>query len=242
MKRLSTLLFVLTLICSTQLFAKKFTVGVDNWLPFVYFQYNKPKGLTIDIFKKLAKELNYDIEFKYIPWTRALKMMKNGEIDAMGNLSFSKKRAKFIKYTKLPFYSIKTRFYTLKNNNIVIKKHKDLRKYLLLVGKDYIYYPKFDNDTNIRKKFLHDRISNGIITDTAEIMLNMLIKKRVKILISGNAIMDHVIEKNSLENKVKKIDYMPLFDDFQYIGISKKSPFIKDIDKINEAMKKILSK
>ena len=242
MKHLIRILSIFILIFSTQLLAKQFTVGIDNWTPFVYFENNKPKGLTVDMFKKLAKELNYDIVFKHIPWSRALKMMESGEIDAMGNLSFSKKRAQFIRYTEPPFYSLKTRFYVLKENNIVIKKHEDLYKYLFLVGQDYVYYPEFDNDTNIEKEFLLDRISNGVTTDASETMLNMLIKKRVKILISANAIMDHSIEKLSLEKMVKKIEYMPLADDFQYIGISKKSSFIKEIDKINEAIRKILNK
>lgn len=242
MKSLITLFLTLTVLFSTQLFAKKFTVGIDNWTPFVYFENNEPKGLTIDIFNKLAKELNYDIEFKYIPWSRALKMMENGEIDAMGNLSFSKKRAKFIKYTKLPFYTLKTRFYTLNDSGIDITKHEDLYKYLFLVGQDYVYYPEFDNDTNIKKEPMIDRISNGIITDTAEVMAKMLLKKRVNILISANAIMDHTITKFSLEKEIKKINYLPSAHDFQYIGISKKSPFIKNMGEINKAMKKILSK
>ena len=242
MKHLIKILFVLALFFSTQLCAKKFTVGIDNWKPFVYFENNEPKGLTVDMFKKLAKELNYDIEFKYIPWSRILKMMESGKIDAVGNLSFSEKRAKFIEYTKPPFYSLKTRFYALENSDVVIKKHEDLRKYLFLVGQDYVYYPEFDNDSNIKKDSIHDRIYNGVSTDASETMINMLIKKRVKILISANAIMDHSIKKLSLEKTVKKIEYMPLANDFQYIGISKKSPFIKDIDKINEAMKRILNK
>lgn len=242
MKHLFTLLFTISLIFSTQLFAKKFTVGIDNWTPFVYFENNEPKGLTVDMFKKLAKEMNYEIELKHIPWSRALKMMESGEIDAIGNLSFSEKRAKFIEYTKPPFYSLKTHFYTLKDSDIVINKHEDLRNYLFLVGQDYVYYPEFDNDSNIKKETMLDRIYNGVTTDASETMLNMLIKKRVKILVSANAIMDHSIKKLSLEKIVKKIKYIPLANDFQYIGISKKSPFIKDIDKINVAMKKLLNK
>jgi len=242
MKRLLTNICLLLFLSSTPIFAKKFTVGIDNWTPFVYFENGEPKGLTVTTFKKLAKELNYDIEFKYIPWSRALKMMENGEIDAMGNLSFSEKRAKFIKYTNPPFYKLKIRFYTLIDSDVEIKKHEDLRKYIFLAGHNYVYYPEFDNDKNIKKEFIMDRISNGVVIDAAEVMANMLIKKRVKILISANSIMDHIITKLSLEKTIKKIDYAPSSMDFQYIGISRKSPFIKDIHKINEAMRKITSK
>lgn len=242
MKNLIIIISALIFLSSTQLFAKKFTVGIDNWTPFVYFENNKPKGLTIDMFKKLAKELNYDIDFKYIPWSRALNMIKSGEIDAMGNLSFSKKRAEFIEYAKPPFYTLKTRFYILPDSNIKINKHEDLYNYQFIVGQDYVYYPEFDNDTKIQKESVLDRISNEKTVDASEIMIRMLMKKRVKILISANAIMDHTIKKLSLEKSVKKIDYIPLNNDFQYIGISKKSPFIKDMDKINEAMKKLLNK
>lgn len=239
MKKNLSIILILAFLSGSQLFAKEFVVGIDNWTPFVYFDQNEPKGLTIDIFKKLAKKLNYDIKFKYIPWTRSLQMMESGEIDAMGNLSFSKQRAEYIEYSKPPFYSLKINFYTLRDNSISINKHEDLYKYNFLVGRNYVYYPEFDNDINIKKAFIHDRISNGVIKDASEIMVDMLIKKRVKILISANAIMDHTIAKNSLENTIKKIDYAPLYDDFQYIGISKKSPFLKDIDKINRAMEEL---
>ncbi len=242
MSLLVKILFSLMLIFSTQLLAKKFTIGIDNWTPFVYFENNEPKGLTVEVFKKLAKELNYDIEFKHIPWSRALNMMKNGEIDAMGNLSFSKKRAEFIEYAKPAFYSLKTRFYTLADSDFNIKKHEDLYNYIFIVGQDYVYYDKFDNDPNIKKEFIHDRVADGTTTDASDIMINMLIKKRVKILISANAIMDHTIRKYSLENKIKKLEYTNKANDYQYIGISKKSPFIKEMNKINEAMEKIVNK
>ena len=241
MKNIIAIFFTLSLIFSTQLFAKKFTVAIDTWKPFVYIENDKPKGLTIDIFNKLAKKLNYDIEFKYIPWTRALKMMESGEVDAIGNLSFSKEREKYIAYTQLPFYELKTRFYTLINSDITIKKHEDLYQYLFLVGSEYVYYPKFDNDKNINKISVRDRVNDKLTIDASEIMVNMLMKKRVKILISANTIMEHTLSQLSLKNVIKELPYIPSAYDFQYIGISKKSPFMKDLTKINEAIEEIVN-
>lgn len=235
-------LFILLLCMTTQINAKTLKVAIDNWTPFVYFENDKPKGLTIDIFNKLTKELNIDIEFIQIPWARALSMMKKGEIDAMGNLSYSKERTKYIQYIQPPFYKLKTTFYTLKGNEKLISSYEDLHNHILLTAKGYLYFPKFDTDVKIHKEEIQYRMEKNSMIIEEELMLRMLLAKKVQVIISSNAIMDYLIEKGSYNNLVKKANYDPLHSDLIHIGISKHSPFFKDINKINAAMKKILNK
>jgi len=241
MKKL-VFIFLIVLYSSSILNAEKFTIGIDTWPPFVYFENKKPKGIAIDIFKKLGKELNYEIKFLKMPWQRSLLELKNGNIDAIGDLSYSKEREKFILYTKYPFYELQTRFYTLKGNKHIISEYSDLYKYLILAGKDILYFPKFDKDKKIKKEEIISRITKTRTIPKEEIMLKMLMHKRVSVIISSNAIMNDLIEKKGYQNNIVKTNYAPDDIDKLFIGISRKSPFIKDIDKINEAMKKILNK
>ena len=240
MKKL--ILTLLLIFLTTSLNAKTLRVAIETWTPFVYFENDTPKGLTIDIFNNLAKELNMDVEFIKIPWTRALRMLKNGNIDAMGNLSYSQKREKYIQYIQPSFYKLKTNFYTLKGNENLISSYSDLYNYTILTAKGYLYFPKFDTDAKISKEVIHDRIEKNSQIIEEEIMLKMLLAKRVKVIISSNAIMDFIIEFGSFKNLVKKANYAPNYIDPIYVGISKQSPFIKDINKINKAMEKILNK
>jgi polar amino acid transport system substrate-binding protein len=242
MKRLLVVLSLLTFIFSTQLFAKKFVVGIDTWTPFTYFENGKAKGITVDILRKIASKLNYEIEFKQIPWSRALKMMHTGEIDAMGNLAHSKERDTFMTFIRPPYYKHKINFYKLKKDTFEINKHEDLYKYTILVGLDYVYFPKFDNDTNINKIAISNRNYKNDKKTAEEIMLKMLFNGRVKVIIGNDGRMDYLIKKLNYEKDIEKLKYVYDKDDFAYIGISKKSPFIKDIAKINEAMKKLVNK
>jgi polar amino acid transport system substrate-binding protein len=242
MKRIITILSLLTLIFSTQLFAKKFTVGIDDWKPFIYFENDEPKGISIDMFKKLAIELGYDIEFKYLPWSRSLMMLKSGEIDAMGNLSYSKKREEFLTYVKPPYYEQKILFYTRKGEKELIKKHEDLYNQIMIVGRDYVYYEKFDNDQKIKKENLVNFDMNSNLVTLEYLTINMLLKKRIDVMIAPNAILNYLLKKHNIEGSIVPSQYDPQQSDFIHVGISNKSPFIEDIDKINKAMKKILSK
>jgi len=242
MKRLIILLLTLFVLSSTQLFAKKFTVGIDDWKPFIYFENDKPKGITIDMFKKLANELGYDIEFKYLPWSRSLMMLKSGEIDAMGNLSYSKKREEFLTYVKPPYYEQKILFYTRKGEKELIKKYEDLYNQIIIVGRDYVYYEKFDNDQKIKKENLVNSDMNSNLVTLEYLTINMLLKKRLNIMIAPNSIINYLLKKYHIEDTIEPSQYNPQQSDFIHVGISKKSPFIKDINKINEAMKKIINK
>ncbi|WP_024954944.1 substrate-binding periplasmic protein [Sulfurospirillum arcachonense] len=238
MKKTFLVFSLLLFLSQTQLFAKKIVIGINPWFSFITYENGKADGRTIKIFEKIAKELHYKIEYKVAPWTRLLKMIESGEIDVMGNLSHSKERENFLTYVKPPFYKQNTYFYTLKENTHLIKKYEDLYNYTIPVGSGYVYYEKFDHDKNITKE-----VVSHLDTNVPElILIKMLLKKRVKVIISSSGIMEHIMKEYNLEGLIEPSLYNPNIYDNLYLGISNKSPFVKDIDKINKAMKKILSK
>lgn len=229
---------IILLFLSANLYSKEFVVGVNPWLNFITYKDGKFDGKTVEVFKKIAKELNYDIKFIILPWARSLQMLKDGKIDAMGNLSYSKKRENFLTFVQPYFYKQRTLFYTLPENTDIIKEYEDLYKYTIPVGLQYTYYEKFDKDTKLNKYI----VSN--LTDNMPelITINMLLKKRVKVIISSSGAMDYLLKKHKHEGMIKPTLYNPHIFDNLYLGVSNKSPFIKDIDKINEVMKKIINK
>ena len=234
------LIFIILIACIsyTSLLSKQFVVAIDTWKPFTYFENNTPKGITIDAYNKIAKELNYDIKFIKVPWDRALEKLKNGEIDALGNLSYTKAREKFTYYFKQPYYKQEVLFYTKRGNEKIIKRYEDLYNHTIVVGKNYAYYPKFDADKKIKKEYITKRLRGKVIS-VEEIMLKMLIKNRVAVVISSSAIMKHRINKLGIKKLINMTYFKPHANDFIYVGISRKSPFMKDIKRINRAINKI---
>jgi len=238
MKHIILLISLLFVLSSTQLFAKKFVVGVDPWLNFIIEKDGKYSGKTIDIFSELADKMGYEIEFKSYPWARCIQSMKDGTVDAIGNLSYAKKREKFLTYVKPPFYNQKILFYVLKGNENLINKHEDLYKHSIPIGNSYVFYKKFDEDPKLKKV----TISRLDLDSPEELSVDMLLKKRVKVIIGYSGIMEDIFERKNAQSQIVPANFDPNQNDLLHIGISNKSPFIKDIKKINEAMREIINK
>ena len=69
---------------------------------FLTDQNGKRSGYTYDYQQKIAAYTGW--EYEYVPgsWSELLQMLKNGEIDMMGNVSFMEERAKDLLYGSLP--------------------------------------------------------------------------------------------------------------------------------------------
>ena len=69
---------------------------------FITDQNGRRSGYTYDYQQKIAAYTGW--EYEYVPgsWPDLLQMLKNGEIDMMGNVSFMEERAKDLLYGSLP--------------------------------------------------------------------------------------------------------------------------------------------
>jgi len=100
------LLVFLSLIISSNLWSSKLKIsmGYDSAMIYPYLlqkdgkiDENKP-GVTFEVMKLVAKKLNFKIDFVGLPWKRALRTLKENEIDALFQASFRKERMDFGQY------------------------------------------------------------------------------------------------------------------------------------------------
>ncbi len=70
----------------------------NNWLPFIYLEERKAKGIHIDIISSALNSLDYQYEFLPVPWKRCLKGLEKGFYDAVATASFNSNRNKFLFY------------------------------------------------------------------------------------------------------------------------------------------------
>jgi polar amino acid transport system substrate-binding protein len=83
-------------------------VGVSlNYPPVVFADSKgKPSGLEIDFANALAKELNYNLRIKVLPWEQLPMALETGIIDvAMAGISITKKRSQYALFSQ-PYMSI----------------------------------------------------------------------------------------------------------------------------------------
>lgn len=99
MKKLLSLgLFALSLIVSTNTFAKETIIlSTINWQP--YTGQDLPNdGFFSELVTKSLNQVGYDVEYKYSPWARALKEAKYGEVQGVMVTYKTKDREAFLSF------------------------------------------------------------------------------------------------------------------------------------------------
>ncbi|GLQ31735.1 substrate-binding periplasmic protein [Litoribrevibacter albus] len=69
--------------------------GEGNYPPHEYYEKEKLKGYHIELIQHAAKKLNLPIEFKSLPWKRAVAMIELGQADAITFMTKTKDREEF---------------------------------------------------------------------------------------------------------------------------------------------------
>ena len=68
-----------------------------DWPPFNYFEYGRPRGLSIDYMDLVAKNLGLDVKYITGPsWNEFLEMVKRKELDVMLNIVKTEDRQKYL--------------------------------------------------------------------------------------------------------------------------------------------------
>ena len=82
-----------------------------DWPPFNYFEYGKPRGLSIDYMNLVAEKLGIKVEYVTGPsWNEFLGLVKRKELDVMLNIVKTEDRMQYLLYTE-PY---------VKNPNVIV--------------------------------------------------------------------------------------------------------------------------
>lgn len=222
-----TLLFNLNIYAEPQ---KTFTIGVGTWAPFIFADTDTINGISIDYIKELTKRMNKKLVIKKIPWARSLKMLREGNLDAVINMVETPERKQYITFTSPPYFKLTTRFYVKKDNKNILEKYEDLYSYTIGMVKDSAYFEPFNSDKNIKK---FEGVSEAQI-------LAMLEKDRFKIIIGTDPQADYEISIKNLSSKITQASYKPNNEVNIRVGISKKSPYAQQMEEINKHAQDIL--
>ncbi|WP_428633562.1 substrate-binding periplasmic protein [Sedimenticola sp.] len=180
MKRVLALILGLLLACTAQ--AETVIAAQDPWPPFI--QQGADSGLSISLLKAAMKRGGYDIEFKLMPWNRALNEVKNGKLDLLPGAWYTDERSNYLIYSD-PYVQNSIKFIKKKNDPFEYDGLKSLSGKKVGIVSGYGYgddFSKADNfsrpeagsvEANI-KKLLSGRID---LTLEDEIVAKSVIKK-----------------------------------------------------------------
>jgi PAS domain S-box-containing protein len=104
-----------------------------DWPPFNYFDYGKPRGLSIDYMNLVAKQLGIKVEYITGPsWNEFLGMVNRKELDVMLNIVKTEDRMKYLLYTE-PY---------IKNPNVIVSSQANPYETIQALFGKTVAFPK----------------------------------------------------------------------------------------------------
>ena len=122
--------------------SEKIIIGADNWCPFNCNPKDVKPGYMIEIAKKAFKNSGIEVEYKIIPWARALQLCRQGEIN--GIIGAYKSDAPDFIFPENELGMIDFAIFTKKDSSWIYKNTDSLANISLGVIRDYSYSDEID--------------------------------------------------------------------------------------------------
>ena len=111
------------------------TIIVDNYYPYTFVNQNgDPDGFSIDLIRAVAQEVGLELEIDVDTWELARNALKNGDIDVLPMMAYSKERDQGFDFS-VPHTIAYDAFFTRKNGS-KIRSLDDLHGKKIIVMKD----------------------------------------------------------------------------------------------------------
>lgn len=71
------------LLLASDLKAESLRIIAESWPPYAYELDGQAVGMDVELTRQILSQLGYTPSFEFYPWTRALAMIRNGQADAI---------------------------------------------------------------------------------------------------------------------------------------------------------------
>jgi signal transduction histidine kinase len=177
---------------SLKLENRKIIVGGDfDYRPYTFLDSDGiARGHDVDIIKAIAKQNNLNLEFRFTPWSEALKNLREGEVDVLLGIFYTEQRDVFYDFTiphTLEYYAIFVRkdskVFTLDDiidqRVIVLKDDASVDNFIKPMGlyENAVYASSMPIAINLLSSGIHDAViapySIGMQTIESENISNL---------------------------------------------------------------------
>jgi len=155
----------------------------------------KPKGVAVDLLKRISQITGDQFDIRILPWSRALELVKRGGASGLIGPYYSDKRAEYLDYARDPFYVDRMVFISRRADHVDWQGDYDFfqSSYILII-KNWFYGPAFEEarpNLNIYE------------TITTEGALTMLMRERVDIVALNERNAKHLIKELDMTAALK---------------------------------------
>lgn len=211
------------------------------WSPFIYEENGVNKGIAVDIMDIALKNLDINYDLKFIPWSRALKLVETGEADAILAATHKEDRESYLDYTEEQLAygrnEVIPEAYLLKLDYNLFLKRSNLGRlnfesieqiildsYTIGVNQDFSYTPKI----NAAKW-------NTIVHFSEQESFRALMDDEMDFFLASKEVGLELLEEMGLSDEITYIN-TPLDSAYIFLVFSKNSKFpdlnelIRDVD------------
>ena len=207
--------------------AESYTVAVNDAPPYRIIERSEAgvrySGIYIDFMKEVAARIGLPIDFKDVPFKRALVMMERGDADFMLGPNRRPEREAYMVYLDVDLARADKVFY-VKKDAPNIAGYGDLVGKQIAVLSGSTYFDRFDEDATLRKVEFGNYVT----------ALRVVQGGRVDAVIIPELLGDHLILEHDF--KLKKGSYV-VEGRPSFITISRKSSLLDRRKEIEDALK-----
>ncbi len=197
----------LTVLASTNLNSDAYQSGKDKivltvatteggYFPYYYEENGEIKGFSVDVLDYVEANSAYEFEFIILPWPRALYLVTQGKIDLILTLFKTLKREQIYHFVEPAYGSEVNQLFALIDSEFKYSgKLQQLTPYSIGTIREYSYGEAFDQA----------RYLNKLPALTEEVLLKLLVSKRIELAIANPLIFNQIILNNNLSSKVKAL-------------------------------------
>ena len=213
--------------------AQSIVVAFSEFPPYKMMADGKHTGIDVDILQEIGKELGFTPNFKYGTLEECLEMMKQGQADLMTSLLRRVEREPYILYVQ-PRYRARSDkvFYVLKEHQKSIRTYDDLKTLKIGVKGGTSYAQSFDSDKKLNK----------VPAESIRINISKLVAGQIDTFITTDNEGDYWIKALGLQDLITKAPFKFQQLDPIYMGISKKSAFVKEAKSFGRILKDLVDK
>jgi polar amino acid transport system substrate-binding protein len=202
--------------------------GHPEWPPIMYRDGNSMNGAGIELVQRLANDLGFKIEAKYVgQWDEVQAKAKSGEVDILAAAYKTSERETYMLYSEA---------YAVDPIAVYVKKGADFNyaRWSDLIGKKGVL-TKADSYGQAFDDYIKDKLST-VRVNTVEEAFNMIKFGQADYFVYALYSGEKFLSEKRLTNEIEILPTYVGSEDF-FLTISKKSPLTKYLPLINNNLK-----
>ncbi|MCP4346861.1 MAG: transporter substrate-binding domain-containing protein [Desulfobacterales bacterium] len=166
---------------------------LDDFPPFQWKEKGQVVGIDADIIREVCRRLGIALEYKAVPWKRALESAKNGRMTGILTALYKEERTKFLYYTKETVHIQKNIVMIRKGSNIKINGFDDLKNRKVGVVRGFSYGSEFDSFKGLEKE----------VCNNQKDLVNILARERIDVAMGSEMPLMYNAKQLGFQNAIE---------------------------------------